>query len=256
MTPRAQVPLYDALSADYDRFVDWEARLAHELPFFARLFDRHEVSRVLDVACGTGHHAVALAGQGYEVTGTDLSAEMIALAHRNATAANVPVEFAVAGFGQLAQVVGDDFDALLCLGNSLPHLLSPKAVVDALTDMATVLRQGGLLVIQNRNYDRVWAQGERLMPPTTYRSGDEEIIFFRFMDFHAATMTFNMARFWRTADGWDYRLDATELRPIFRDDLAAALEMAGFQQVDFYGNYSPSPFEPGTSSDLIAVARR
>ncbi|UCC61449.1 MAG: hypothetical protein JSV36_11585, partial [Anaerolineae bacterium] len=114
----------------------------------------------------------------------------------------------------------------------------------------------GLLAIQNRNYDRVWAQGERLMPPTTYRRGDEEVIFVRFMDFHAATMTFNMARFWRTAGGWDYRLDATELRPIFRDELAAALDVAGFQQVDFYGDYGCSPFEPGMSSDLIAIARR
>ena len=43
----SQVRLYDALGEDYDRFVDWEARLAHELPFFERLFQAAGVRRVL-----------------------------------------------------------------------------------------------------------------------------------------------------------------------------------------------------------------
>jgi SAM-dependent methyltransferase len=256
MTSTARVPLYDALSPDYDRFVDWEARLTYELPFFERLFGEQVVNRVLDTACGTGHHAVALTQRGYEVVGTDLSAEMIALARGNAAETSVPVEFAVAGFGQLARAVGGNFDAVLCLGNSLPHLLSEQAVTAALTDMAAVLREGGLLVMQSRNYDRVWRGRERFMPPTAHRHGDDEVIFFRFMDFHAETMTFNMARFWRTADGWDFRVDATELRPIFHQDLAATLKAAGFQSTAFYGDYRFSPFDPTTSGDLIVVAQR
>ena len=43
----SQVPLYDALAVDYDRFVNWQGRLSHELPFFASLFERHGVRRVL-----------------------------------------------------------------------------------------------------------------------------------------------------------------------------------------------------------------
>jgi glycine/sarcosine N-methyltransferase len=250
----SQSPLYDALGADYDRFVDWPARLAYEMPFFERLFGEHPVGRVLDAACGTGHHAIALAQRGYRVAGADLSAEMVALARQNAARTGATVEFAVAGLGELARVVGRGFDAVLCLGNSLPHLLTPNAIAAALADVAAVLNPGGLLVLQNRNYDRVWARAERFMPPTAYRCGDQEIIFFRFMDFHAETLTFNVARFYRTADGWDYRVDAAELRPIFCADLAAALEAAGFGQAVFYGDYGFSPFDPETSGDLIAVA--
>ncbi|MFZ5916429.1 MAG: class I SAM-dependent methyltransferase [Chloroflexota bacterium] len=252
----AEVPLYDALGADYDRFVNWEARLAHELPFFERLFAEHGVRRVLDAACGTGHHTIALARRGYQTSGADLSAEMIAQARRNAATARVSLEFAAVGFGELAPTLGRDFDAALCLGNSLPHLLSAQAVAAALTDMAATLRPGGLLVVQNRNYDRVWQRRERFMPPTIHGRGDEEILFFRFMDFHAETMAFNMARFWRSGDGWDFRVDATELRPIFRDELEMALKTAGFQNITFYGDYAAAPFDAGHSGDLIAVAQR
>ena len=37
---------YDSLSEDYDRFVNWPARLAFELPFFRALFAAHGVKVV------------------------------------------------------------------------------------------------------------------------------------------------------------------------------------------------------------------
>jgi 2-polyprenyl-3-methyl-5-hydroxy-6-metoxy-1,4-benzoquinol methylase len=147
--------MYDGLSADYDRFVDWKSRLAAELPFIERELRMAGMRRVLDVACGTGMHAVALARRGYKVVGTDLSAGMVERARVNATAAGVDVRFEVAGFGELGTQVGADFDALLCLGNSLPHLLTPVDLAAALSDFAACLQPGGLLLVQNRNFDAV-----------------------------------------------------------------------------------------------------
>jgi glycine/sarcosine N-methyltransferase len=250
-----QMPFYDALASDYDRFVNWEGRLAHELPFLGRLFAGHGVVRVLDAACGTGHHAIALAKQGYQVMGADLSAAMIEQARLNAAAAGVQVGFAVAGFGGLA-AIGQTFDAVLCLGNSLPHLLTEKALAEALSDFAAVLHPGGLVVIQNRNFDRVWRRRERFMGPQSCREGEREWVFVRFYDFHEATVTFNMIRLRRDGETWTQDIESTELRPIFRDELAAALGRAGFFQAAFHGGYDGSPFDPAHSNDLIAVAQK
>jgi SAM-dependent methyltransferase len=247
------VPLYDSLAADYDRFVNWEARLSHELPFLDALFKEHGVQSVLDAACGTGYHAIALAKRGYEAAGADLSAAMIEQARQNAQAKGADVAFAVAGFGDLA-TLGRTSDAVLCLGNSLPHLLSAEAVDKALADFAVVLRPGGLLVIQNRNFDQVWSRRERFMPPQSYRGEAGEWLFLRFYDFHAETVTFNMIRLRRTEQGWAQHVESTELRPIFRDDLASALTTAGFDRIAFYGSYEGSSFDPTQSGDLIAVA--
>ncbi|NLS79114.1 MAG: class I SAM-dependent methyltransferase, partial [Chloroflexi bacterium] len=120
----APIPLYDDLSQDYDRFVNWGNRLAYELPFIERQLAAVGAKRVLDAACGTGQHALALAQRGYDVTGADLSEGMIAQARQNAARLGVPARFAVAGFGELATQLGGGFDAVLCLGNSLPHLLT------------------------------------------------------------------------------------------------------------------------------------
>jgi len=250
-----QVPFYDALASDYDRFVNWIGRLAHELPFLERLLAGHGVVRVLDAACGTGHHAIALAKQGYQVVGADLSAAMIEQARRNAAAAGVEVSFAAAGFGGLA-ALGQSFDAVLCLGNSLPHLLTEETLAEALSDFAAVLHPGGLVVIQNRNFDRVWRRRERFMGPQSCRAGEQEWVFVRFYDFHDETITFNMIRLRRDGETWTQDVESTELRPIFRDDLAAALPRAGFFQAAFHGGYDGSLFDPAHSNDLIAVAQK
>jgi len=251
----SQVPLYDALAVDYDRFVNWEGRLAHEMPFFERLFQEHGVERVLDAACGTGQHALALARRGYDVVGADLSAPMIERARQNAAAAGLDVAFVVAGLGDLARL-GENLDAVLCLGNSLPHLLTAAEVADALVDFAAVLRPGGLLVIQNRNLDRVWAEQERFMPPQVHREEGQEWLFVRFYDFHRTTLTFNMLRLRRGQEGWEQDVEATDLRPIFQRDLGLGLAEAGFAQVAFYGDYEGSAFDAQESGDLIAVAQK
>jgi SAM-dependent methyltransferase len=251
----SQVPLYDLLAADYDRFVNWEERLAHELPFFQTLFAGQAVRRILDAACGTGHHALAFAKQGYQVVGADLSAAMIEQARENAAANDLPLSYHVAALGELA-TLRQTFDAVVCLGNSLPHLLTAQAVDAALVDFAYVLRAGGLLVLQNRNFDRVWAERERFMAPQSHREADDERLFIRFYDFHADTVTFNMIRLRRTAKGWAQDVASTELRPIFREDLAMSLAASGFSDLDFYGGYDGAPFDPAASGDLLVVARK
>jgi SAM-dependent methyltransferase len=253
------VPLYDALAADYDRFVNWESRLAHELPTLVDLFEASGARRILDAACGSGQHAIALARRGYRVLGADLSAAMVARARENAAAAGVEAEFVAAGLGELASLVrpaGPEglFDALLCLGNSLPHLLSAEAVAAALDDFAAVLRPGGLLVIQNRNFDRVWTRRERFMGPQAHREGDRQWLFVRFYDFQPSTLTFNMVRLVNTGDGWVQDVESTELRPVFAGELDESLRAAGFGQILLYGGYDRSPFHPDDSGDLLAVA--
>ncbi|MFN2218593.1 MAG: hypothetical protein ACK2UA_08310, partial [Anaerolineae bacterium] len=161
--------------------------------------------------------------------------------------------FTVAGLGGYA-ALGQTFDAAVCLGNSLPHLLTKAAVEDALADFAAVLRPGGLLVIQNRNFDRVWRERERFMPPQTFRGADGEWIFVRFYDFYEETLTFNMLRLRRTEEGWSQSVESTELRPIFALDLAPALAAAGFGTVTLLGGYDGSRFGAATSGDLIAIA--
>jgi len=252
------VPLYDPFSADYDRFVHWEGRLAYELPFIEQQLSASGTRCVLDVACGTGMHAIALAQRGYEVTGADLSAGMIEQARKNAAAAGCKVRFVVAGFGELAaKKIGNDFDALLCLGSSLPHVLTPVALHATLADFAAVLRPAGLLLIQNRNFDAVMAKRARWMAPQAHREEDTGWLFLRFYDFNPdGTLAFNVVTLRRDGEGeWAQHVETTALCPWLHTELSGALTAAGFGDLTCYGDMSGAPFDPETSGNLVVIAR-
>jgi len=256
--------MYDDFSSDYDHFMNWPARLATELAFIERELQTVGARHVLDTACGTGMHAIALAQQGYEVVGSDLSAGMIERARANAAAAGLVLNKAegagmrleVAGFGELSMQVGTGFDAVLCLGNSLPHLLTPESLAAALADFAACLRPGGLLLIQNRNFDAVMARGERWMEPQAYREGELEWLFLRFYDFEPdGTLTFNLVTLRREGAGdWSQQITSTRLWPLRQEELVTALTGAGFAKVACWGDMQGAPFDAESSPNLIVSA--
>lgn len=250
--------LYDSLAADYDRFVDWPARLALEIPFLERELRAAGVNSVLDSACGTGMHAIALASRGFTVAGADPSAGMVARACENASAAGAGVRFEQAGFGGMAAVFGaGSFDALLCLGNSLPHAETAGALEAALRDFSACLRPGGLIILQNRNFDAILARRNRWMPPQTRRENDGEWIFLRSYDFEPdGALAFQMIVLQRRESGdWTQRVNSTRLLPLRREILAAALTAAGFEKVEEYGDVRKTGFLPEKSEDLLVIAR-
>ncbi len=250
--------MYDDFSSDYDRFMNWPARLAGEVPFVERELQAAGARRVLDAACGTGMHAVALAQRGYEVAGADLSAGMVERARANAAAVGVDARFEAAGFGALSGTFAPGgFDAVLCLGNSLPHLLTPADLSAALADFGACLRPGGLLLIQNRNFDAVLGRGERWMEPQPHREGESEWLFLRFYDFEPnGRLTFNLVTLRREGAGaWSQQTTSTRLWPLRQAELATALETT-FDDVVCYGDMVGADFCPKSSPNLVITARR
>ena len=64
-----------------------------EIRFLMEVLDLEPGQRVLDVGCGPGRHAVALARVGLEVTGVDVSRRFLDIAAERARAAGVPASF-------------------------------------------------------------------------------------------------------------------------------------------------------------------
>jgi len=263
--------MYDDFSADYDRFVDWDGRLAAEMPFIERCLEAAGAQRVLDAACGTGRHALALAERGYEVVGTDGSTGMVEQARANASAVGrEDMSFVVAGFGELTRALSlargktpetkqtnSRFDAVLCLGNSLPHVLTPDDLGVTLADFGNCLRTGGLLLIQNRNFDAVLANRDRWMGPQSHQEGKSEWLFLRFYDFDSdGLLTFNVVRLKRErGNDWNQDVSSTQLWPLTEHELGPAVREAGFGEIRLYGDMGGAPFDPDGSSNLVLAAR-
>lgn len=250
--------MYDSLSSDYDRFVNWQNRLSIELPFITQQLQHNNTKSVLDAATGTGIHAIALAQFGYQTAGADISPSMIQRARTNAISAGVQVQFEVAGFGALVHKFSlHSFNALLCLGNSLPHILSRAELDAALLDFVACLKPGGLLLIQNRNFDAVMSHHDRWMEPQSHSEASTDWIFQRFYDFDPdGLLTFNMVTLKREGQGnWSQKVVSSRLRPLLQDELVSSLSQAGFMDVISFGNMSGDAFNLESSSNLVITAK-
>jgi len=262
---------YDRQAALYEVMNDWPARLSLELPFIQRALDQVSARTVLDAACGGGHHAMALARQGYAVCGADLSAEMIELARRNAATSQVGVRFEQAGFVDMRARFGETFDAVLCLGNSLPHVLAKEDQLAALAAMRSRLRQGGVLVLQNLNYDSRWKNRPRFFALNPVTLEGRTALVWRMADYHdpgtrvagldgpcpePGLITFHIATIEQDAsDKWQASVKSTLQRPLFTADLSHQLEQVGFHDVTLFGGMDASPFDPASSPDLVITAQ-
>jgi len=255
------MPMYDAFAPDYDRFVNWPERLAFELPLIDSFLKTVSPQpgmplKILDAACGTGQHAIALSQRGYSVSAADMSAPMIESARSNASKARITVDFKVSAFGELTpHFEPHSFDAVLCLGNSLPHLLTPAEVAAALKDFAACLRPGGLLLIQNRNFDAVVKQQQRWMDPQSFTDGQTEWLFLRFYDFEASGLIrFNIVTLKRPRGGeWFSKTENTFLAPQLSSQLIPALAAANFTRIQAFGSLSGDIYQPEKSPNLVLI---
>jgi len=247
---------YNRLARVFDVMTDWQARLAQEMPFLQRTLDRHRARTILDTACGTGWHAITLAQKGYTAAGCDASPQMIEQARAHSAKAQANVRFEVADFNQLNHFT-ETFDAVLCLGNSLPHLLSQEMLVEALRQMRGKLEKDGVLILHNLNYDMRMKKKPRFFSA----NGTADALVWRFADYGPEFITFHTALFERKTAGanqasvsWSVQVNSTLHRPLLQQDIDEALKQAGFGDIRHFGGLDGSSFEKEKSGDLVIVA--
>ncbi len=135
-------------------FIDWRRRRLGENGFLEKTLAGHGCKRVLDASLGDGCDSIHLIKQGFEVTSNEIDSLFIERALLNAKKANVNLSVTCFDWRELDEKFErDSFDAVLLLGNSLTYLFRRNDRLRALKAFKNVLRKGGVLLIDERNYE-------------------------------------------------------------------------------------------------------
>jgi glycine/sarcosine N-methyltransferase len=245
--------LYDSIAASYD--VIFPVR-PPKIEYAAGLAGGEAGARsrasVLDIGCATGTLSLELARRGYRVTGIDLDGEMIRIAGQRARDGSLPVTFEVLDMRRAGERFrGASFAAILCLGNTIPHLPDAAAVRAFLADVRGLLAPDGSLAVQLVAYERV-VSGEIAGLPAI---DNEHIRFTRAYRYEPERGRVRFTTELTPKSSGAVRRDETLHYPLTRDELFGMLGGCGLTLAACHADFSARPFAP-TDGSYIAVIRR
>lgn len=230
---------YEVLARYYDQIFPLKAA---QQGFLKRYFGEHNPSSVLDVGCGTGSVALAVSDWGIRTVGIDLSREMIEIARQRATALNSSAQFFMKNMLELGSFQ-DDFDSIICLGNTFVHLITTEQLEKALS---LFKQKADHLLIQIVNYDRILAQNVSQLPEIT----TSELTFRRFYN-HLPDGLIEFSTELHLLEENETIKAANLLRPLTRPQLTQLLEHAGWESLTWFGSYAGEVWSEDSPATIV-----
>jgi SAM-dependent methyltransferase len=245
-----------------DWFTDerfWE-RLSHVLfsdeRFAAASNETREIAeltgvrsgRALDLCCGPGRHALALASQGFEVTGVDLSDFLLAKAEVRAKDSGQQIDWVRSDMRDFVRP--DSYDLVLNLFTSFGYFALPSDNLQTLRNMAECLTDDGCVVIDTLGKE---ALAERLplnSQPTEERDGSLLIQRMEVVDDWCRVRSE-----WLLVRGDQVERFHFEHTLYSGHELRELMNWSGLSRVELYGGLDGRPYGPGARR-LVAVGRR
>jgi SAM-dependent methyltransferase len=254
----------------YGLVAEWWAEFntdGPEIAYFGRLVERGQPA--LDAGCGTGRLLLPWLRAGYDVDGSDVSADMIALCRERARREGLDPTLYVQPLHALAS---DRLYRTIVVCGVFGLGTTREQDQQGLDRIRQCLAPGGTLVLDNEvpyssaSRFRRWAKAYRGELPTAWPESSERRRAADGSEYELRSRTVGVDPLDQTntlemrAQKWVAgELVATEehtlsMRSYFRDELVLMLERAGFHDVDVRGDYSND--EPTADHDfLVFIAR-
>ena len=239
-------PFYDAINSDVD-YTRWA-------DFIEKIIEREYSGRPelwLDLGCGTGRMTLELARRGYDMTGVDLSAEMLNVARERADEEGLDVLWLCQNMTEF-ELYGT-VDVTLCCLDGINHLTDTASLSKTFALVHNYLSPDGLFIFdvngkykfENIYSDRAYVMEEDGAVCIWQNSYNEKS---KLCDFY-------ITLFKEESDGSYTRYDESEREKMYTcRALKSALSAAGFE---FIGAYSDFSFTPASdeSERIYIVAK-
>lgn len=229
---------YDTIADYYPLFFrDWDVQLEREGLGLRAVFRGKGVVRILDVGCGPGTQAIPLAKLNYQVVATDPSPGMLRKAHDMAEAHGVAdnINFERASIAELMDTVVGPFDAIICKGNVLPHMLSDDEIETALLTFWELLRPGGTIVIGVRDFEAYLEHRPSFLPGLNHVDDDgKEFITYEIWEWEEGPPVIATQNLYITEGMPDHLMTikrTVSFRPLSTDEIKVVLLELGYEDI-------------------------
>lgn len=223
-----------------------------------QVLEGKDVRTLLDVSIGSGNLTLPLGQLGIELYGSDLSQAMLDKCRKNSREQGVSVDLRNCDFRHLTDRFFRQFDCVASTGNSLAYVTNAE-VCDTLEQMDALVKAGGYLYFDLRNWDKIRKNKERFYLYNPAFDGDTRINLMQVWDhLPDGTVDFNLLFTFER----DNRIVQKEhfvehYHPVSLTLLLEKLASMGYQEIQTL--LMPTqfgPFRPEESDWYCVVARK
>ena len=241
---------YGALAASYDRLTN-DVDYAAVVDFYLEILRREGLKprTAVDLACGTGSVTALLARLGMQVTGVDMSEEMLCVASQKAQEVENPPVFVCQRLERLQLPRG--VDLAVCALDSLDYITNPADCAEAIRRVYKALNPGGCFIFDVNTPEKL-----RAMDGQVFLDEDDDVycVWRGEFDEESNICTYGMDLFQRQDNVWlrsceehrEYAYDAQTLTGYLRD--------AGFTSIRVYADRLMEA--PGEGEQRIYIKAR
>lgn len=156
----------------WQEFIDWDKRRVGEDSFLIDQFKKHNVRKIFDASLGDGCDSIYLIKNGFDVTSNEIDKTFLNKALENAKKEKIALKITNLDWRELdSKLPEESFDAVILLGNSLTYLFSKSAQLQALSQFKKILKSGGILIIDERNYQYILDNRDEILKGNFHYSG-------------------------------------------------------------------------------------
>jgi SAM-dependent methyltransferase len=220
---------YDSLLAAHYTWmfgVPFADKVAEQQALLARLgVTPGDAGTAVDLGCGSGFQAVALAGLGFSrVLAVDTSRALLdELETRRDGRAIETVEADLCALPRL--IDPDAADAVICMGDTLTHLASRAHVSRLFADIAVALARGGVCVLTWRDLSTQLTGTDRFIPVAS----DADRVMTCFLEYEPESVVVHDLIHIREAGSWTLHKSSYRKLRLSADWIVTELKRAGLQ---------------------------
>ena len=219
---------YDHFARHYHSgpYTLFSERVSREIfPHLLELLDFHPQS-LLDLACGSGIFVLAMAKQGLQVTGLDLSKELLEIARTKALTEAVEVEWLHANMSEFTPM--RKYDCVTCWFDSLNYLLRVDELAKTFQNAFVALAPKGYFFFDMNTIYGLAVQWQRFPYFIQQETPDYLEIVENSYDYELGIAEMRLIMFERSGENWAHYEEKHQERGYAVDDVLLLLQNAGF----------------------------
>ncbi len=213
--------------------------------FLEKIFKKKAIKphSLLDLGCGSGSLAILMAERGYELSGLDLSVDMLSIAYQKSFEKNLNIRYINQSMSEMELI--DSYDVIYSFGDALNYLTDSDDLLSCFNGVYTYLNDGGYFIFDVNTIDKFRSFGNN-----SFSESEDDFFYLWENEFdEEEKLNYYYVEIFAKDSGnelYERSFETHCERAYEKDFLKESLKKTGFKEVEVYINMN---FEEGSSSD-------